>query len=106
MQLTTDNLIKEYYETIKDEYPNIPFKQIELMCKTPWTFLRHQMRKSSLPIVKFMYLGMFIVKRGVLDSIEPTADRLIEQNRITPRKYEKLKKIVEHHNQNQDESNS
>lgn len=56
--------IKEYYDEIKDIYPQFTLSQISDMCKAMGEFIKFKMREGTLPFFHIKYLGKFIVKKN------------------------------------------
>lgn len=73
--IDTDQLIKEYWQTVKDKYPRISFEQFERICKAPFWFFKSQIEKPETPTIHVKYFGKFVV-------FSQYVERLIEKNNI------------------------
>lgn len=62
MTIEPKELIRQYYESIKDTYPNIDFKNMDIIIRSPFNLLRTVIKSQLLPEVRFKYLGTFKVK--------------------------------------------
>lgn len=56
--------INEYFELIKEQYPNITLAQVNRICRTQFKLVKAEMESGNLRTIKIMYLGTFTVKRG------------------------------------------
>lgn len=57
--IDTDKLIKEYWETVKEKYPNFTFEKFEKVCKAPFWFFKSQIESKETPVIHIKYLGKF-----------------------------------------------
>ena len=55
--IDTDKLIKEYWITVKEKYPNFEFEQFERICKAPFWFFKTQIESDNPPIIHIKWLG-------------------------------------------------
>jgi len=56
-KLTHDEAIRQYYEEVKDQYPEINFTRFEAICKAPFEFIKHCIRQDSLPVITIKFFG-------------------------------------------------
>lgn len=74
MKLENQELIEEYFEKVKHQYPGVTFDQFKLSCTTPFLKLRKEMESGELKTVRLMYFGTFVVypKRvaGMLETLK------------------------------------
>lgn len=68
MIIETDDLIKEYYDTVKDKY-GIDFEHFKMICKVPFVFFKKMMALPDLPIIKVKYFGTFLIWPGTAKTI-------------------------------------
>lgn len=61
MKLLSDNLLNEFYDKMKLQYPNINLEQAKEICYGTWIFLKEEMENGELAEVRFKYLGTFKV---------------------------------------------
>ena len=52
-------MIKEFYEQVKEQYPQLSFEDIEIICSAPFKYLKNIFDNGSLDTVKLKRLGMF-----------------------------------------------
>lgn len=55
-------IISDFYDTIKDRYPNVSLKQILEVCRAPFGFIKQAMQMFDLPEIRIKYLGVFKVE--------------------------------------------
>lgn len=94
--METEELISRFYLHIKDKYPNISSQEVNLICRAPFTFLRRQIGKITLPIIRFKYFGVFQVKAGRLAALYRNADKAQESVKTAheQRKVDKMNAII------------
>lgn len=57
--IDTDKLIREYWDLVKEKYPNFTFEKFEKVCKAPFYFFKSQIESKDTPVVHIKYLGKF-----------------------------------------------
>jgi len=57
-------LIENFYETIKNKYPDLTLDDVGRICSSPFHFANRAITSALLPIIRFKYLGVFSVKRN------------------------------------------
>lgn len=105
--LDNERAVKEYYDEVKDRYPDIDFERFRTICRSPFIFFRNLIRDGDLPKILIKHLGKlrvfpakvkeqikkekFFCERGIID-IEERDRRLnfLETNLI--KIYEDLEK--------------
>ena|SRR5687767_6538809 len=92
---TQERAIKEYYETIKDQHPDLNFEQVSEICKAPFIFFKKCIQSGELPRIYVKYFGKFMVfKRKLL--FQKKLDGLqMERGRIDPDRYENNMKFYQ-----------
>lgn len=99
--LEHDKAIKDYWNEVKDKYPDIPFSQFEEICKAPWNFVKFTMREGLLATLSFKYFGKFKVFPAKVKTSIKNIERDYNKNFITledyntkmPLRLEQLSKI-------------
>lgn len=89
MKLDSQALLSEFYEMIKDDYPEISFEMVKEACFGPWIALRHEMESGELPEVRFTYFGTFQVYPGRAKYMLYALDKKLEAGNITPLQHER-----------------
>lgn len=98
--LEVEELIDRFYEVIKVKYPEISRNEVEIICRTPFVFLKKQMAKLTLPDIRFTYWGIFKVKKGRRDFIP----EMMKTN-LRPGKREKMQQMIILNSNKNDEQN-
>jgi len=82
--LTQDQAIEQYYESVKDQYPDIDFQTFSTMCRTPSEFIKHCIRQDNIPIIHVKYLGKIRTYRTRLKRIIYIYTKRVALNKDTP----------------------
>lgn len=72
--LTSEELLKEYYDSIKKNYKGINFKQFKHIIETQYSVLKESMRCNDFPSVRIKHLGTFCVPNSLKRKHEETMD--------------------------------
>lgn len=64
MLINNQDLMSEFYEMIKETYPELSYEQCKKVLFSPWRFLKREMESGELPIIRFQYFGSFRVFKG------------------------------------------
>lgn len=108
--IDTEKLIKQYWKTVKDKYPNISFLQFEKICKAPFWYFKSQMEKEETPIIHIKYFGKFVVfSQNIRKRIKENDVRL-KKGKITQEVWKerddnlqrKLKEVIDSNNKNKE----
>jgi hypothetical protein len=72
-RILTNDLVTEYLETIKNQYPELTFEQCKEIVSTPYKMLSDNMKIGGFKTVRMKYLGTFVVypkrAKAMLDSL-------------------------------------
>ena len=93
MFIDTEKLIKDYHDIIKVKYPDLSLEELSIMCKAPFKFLKEMWKKPTLPSIRFMYFGTFVVHDGTRERTEAKLNG--SKQYLRPEKIEKIEKIIE-----------
>ena len=94
MSSSPRELIEEFYEQVKEKYPDMNYAQIEAICRHPFTFVRKKMEQPNLPDIRLKYFGVFRVKPYRAKDRLKENDRMLALGRITPKKHGHFKTIL------------
>jgi hypothetical protein len=61
MRLENIDLNNEFFESIKDTYPELSYSQIKDIIYGPWNYLKTIMESDTLEKVRLKYFGVFQV---------------------------------------------
>ena len=102
MKIENQDLIEEFYEKVKDEFPSITIEDTKDICFTPWRFLKQQMESGDLPEVRFKYFGTFQVYKGRAENMLYNLKQRFKFHKIEPKQYFGLKQMLENFLNNYD----
>lgn len=95
-------LIKEFRETIKDEYPDMNLLHLRTLVTCPWHCLALEMKEGDYRDFRFKYFGKFTVFKNSLKYILKSMRRSFENGTLNmsnaeyfSRQKKMLKKIDE-----------
>lgn len=94
MKLSNKEVIEEFYEKIKEDYPELTFKQVKDLCHSPWFYAHREIASDNLPDVRLKYFGVFRVYEGRARDMLPTIERRREEGILSKEKYEELKAMI------------
>lgn len=63
MRIEPKDLIRDYYEEVKDQY-GISFDQFNAICRAPFIYFRKMMESMTFPLIHIQYFGKFVVYPG------------------------------------------
>lgn len=95
MKLNNQDLLEEFYQGVKDEFPDVSFEQIKEVCFGPWRFLKQEMESGNLPSVRFKYFGTFQVYKGRAKNMLYNLEKKFQNNKIEEDQYLKYKNMIE-----------
>ncbi len=101
MLINTEKLLAGYLERVKTQYPDMTIEELSTICRTPFVFLKLQMKKITLPIVRFKYFGSFLVYKQRISNASRIAQHALENDKITQTKFNKIQLLIENNNEGQ-----
>ncbi len=95
MALKPTDLIEEFYKTLEGtKHEHIDLSQCKEICRGPWNFLRKMMRSENIPPVRFMYFGLFEVRKNRAKHSLKTLEKRQVEGRVSPEDYDKYKSLL------------
>ena len=55
------DLVEEFYEEIKNTYPDISLNEFRIICNSPFKFIKEIINRGVLKNVRLQYFGVFEV---------------------------------------------
>lgn len=101
MRILSQDLIKEYYEEIKGQYPDLTFEQVEDICQAPFIEVRKGMESGNYPTIRLKFFGIFLAYPKRVAAILKKYEGQFKEHRITPALYFKYKEQLERYLKNQ-----
>lgn len=95
MKLSNDDILKEFYEELKEDYPDLTIEELKVICHNPWRFLKKEMESGELPEVRFKYFGTFQVYTGRAKMVLKNMKARFQKQQIDPKQYFKHKEMLE-----------
>lgn len=95
MRLDNQELMEEFYSTVKDEFPDVDFEQLKDICFGPWRFVKQEMESGELPSIRLKYFGTFQVYPGRCNNMLYHLQNRFNKGLITEEFYLKYKTMIE-----------
>lgn len=95
--LEHEKAIEQYYERVKDKYPDIDFERFRLICRSPFETVKKWMKDGMLPLIMIKHLGKFIPMKGRVVERLKVLDRLLAKNIIDQDDYDNQKQKLENY---------
>lgn len=95
MKITNQDLINEFFEKYKNDYPNVSYDQFRDICFGPWRHLRRIMESGSLEEVRIKYFGTFLVyPKKAKAELEKIKKKFLDKT-IYNKEYFRIKSMIE-----------
>ena len=95
MKITHPDLIEEYYNRIKEIYPEITLEQCNEICSAPFIETRKGIESGELPTIRLKYFGTFVAYPKRVKAILKQYEKLFKNHKVTPNFYFKKKEMLE-----------
>lgn len=89
------DLVEEFYEEIKNTYPDISLNEFRIICNSPFKFTKEVINRGTLKNVRLQYFGVFEVMPSRVKYSLKTLENNYETGKITEERYNKRKEILE-----------
>jgi len=94
-RLSSKDLTQEFYEMVKDDYPDLDLQDVREIVYGPWRHAKRAMESGELPIIQFKYFGKFFVRPGRAKAELKELKERFDKGIIDHKMYFKLKKMIE-----------
>lgn len=94
-RIDSRDLITEFHERIKEEYPDVTYEQVREICYAPFVFTRKQMESGECMTVRLKYFGTFKVYPGRAKGLLVSLKNKFDKNLIEPSEYFRIKAMIE-----------
>ena len=96
-----NELIQEFYDTVKDSYPKLSFNKINEACLFPYRYFKKRMSDDDIPDIRVKYLGSWqVYSKPILSEINRRTKiidkRKEEDEEIMPYEYKELNKLKQY----------
>lgn len=99
--MPNNKLIERFYESIKEEFPNLSKEEINQVCLFPYRYFKSRMSDDDIPDVRIKYLGSWqvfstpVISR--LNTVQERIDRKTREDKVIyPNEIEELNKLKEY----------
>lgn len=91
------DLVEEFYEEIKNTYPDISLNEFRIICNSPFKFTKEVINRGTLKNVRLQYFGVFEVMPSRVKYSLKTLENNYKTGKITEERYNKRKEILENY---------
>ena len=95
MLLNNTELLNEFFEKHKEDFPDVGYDQMKDIVFGPWRFLKKEMESGELSTIRLKYFGTFIVYPRKAQSELNKLKKRFEANNIVHKEYFRLKLMIE-----------
>lgn len=95
MRILHPELLDEYYESIKSQYPGLTKGQCNEICSAPFVEVRKGIESGIFPNIRLQFLGTFVAYPNKLSYQLKTYTRMFKEQKIGAAKYFKKKELIE-----------
>lgn len=95
MKILHPDLIEEYYESIKNDYPDLTKEQCNQICSAPFIEVRKAIESGEFSTGRLKYFGTFVVYPKRISYYLKLYAKMFKEQRITPKVYFKKKEQFE-----------
>ena len=89
------DLVEEFYEEIKNTYPDIPLNEFRIICNSPFKFIKEVINRGVLKNVRLQYFGVFEVMPSRVKYSLQKLEENYKEKKISEERYNKRKEILE-----------
>ena len=89
MRLLHPDLVEEFYEKVKQDFPDISLKEMDEIVSSPFVSVREGIESGKLPTIRLKYFGTFTVYPKRAEAMKKTYNKMLEESRITPLNHKK-----------------
>ena len=94
------DLVEEFYEEIKNTYPNISLNEFRIICNSPFKFIKEVINRGVLKNVRLQYFGVFEVMPSRVKYSLQKLEENYKEKKISEERYNKRKEILERYDNN------
>ena len=88
------DLVEEFYEEIKNTYPDISLNEFRIICNSPFKFTKEVINRGVLKNIRLQYFGVFEVMPSRVKYSLKTLENNYKTGKITEERYNKRKEIL------------
>ena len=87
--------IEQYYELIKERYPDITLEHFKLICTAPFKQIKRVMSSGVLRDIRLQFFGVFEVSGSRVKYSKKTLTENFENNLISEKRYTDRLKVLD-----------
>lgn len=95
MRLLHPDLVDEYYNSIKEQYPGLTKEQCNQICSAPFIEVRKGIESGTFVNTRLQFFGTFVSYPKRLIYYLKVYSEMFKKQRITPANYFKKKQLLE-----------
>lgn len=95
MKLLHPDLLDEYYNSIKDKYPDLTKGQCNEICSAPFIEVRKGIESGKFPNVRLQFFGTFVAYPKKLTYQLGVYTKMFKEQRINAINYFRKKELLE-----------
>jgi hypothetical protein len=95
MKLLHPDLVEEYYNSIKESYPDLTLEQCNEICSAPFVEVKKGIESGEFPTVRLKFFGTFVAYPKRVKAILVQYEKMFKEHKITPHNYFKKKEQLE-----------
>jgi hypothetical protein len=87
--------IEQYFETIKEQYPDITLEHFKAICTAPFKQVKKVMSYGVLRDIRLQFLGVFEVSQSRIKYSKKALTENFENNLISEKRYTDRLKVLD-----------
>lgn len=87
MKKENNELMEEFYQKIKGDYPELSFDKVRTICSAPWKFLKDKISSGTLEDIRLKYFGTFRVFPGRVKECQKKNKERLEKGTLSEKNY-------------------
>lgn len=95
MRLLHPDLVQEYFNFIRETYPDLTLEQCNEICLAPFLETRKGIESGEFPTIRLKFFGTFLATPKRIKSMLIIYEKMFKEHKITPSKYFKKKEMLE-----------
>lgn len=94
MRLENNILFNEFFEKMKDHFPEVSYNQMRDVVYGPWRFIKEVMESGSLATIRIKYFGTFTVYPRKAESELKKIEAMRKKGDVSEKEYLKLTTMI------------
>lgn len=92
--MNKEELIEEFYQKINNTY-NISIEELNIICSSPFRFLKDKISEGILIDTRFQYFGKFEVNKPMVKYSKKVLEEKYSKGEITEKRYKERLSILQ-----------